>query len=73
MKNHFYSKMRKSLRTINKLAKLHLKKEVKEISDLVLYKLTEVTDETLKKSPDVSKEISQLSFGTIILIVRSQT
>jgi DNA-binding winged helix-turn-helix (wHTH) protein len=26
VKNHFYSKLRKSLRTINKIARLHLKK-----------------------------------------------
>lgn len=44
VKNHFYSKLRKSLRTINKIAKNHLKKDAKEISDVVIYKLTEATD-----------------------------
>lgn len=44
VKNHFYSKLRKSLRTINKIAKLHLKKQAKQISDVVIYKLTEATD-----------------------------
>lgn len=29
VKNHFYSKLRKSLRTINKIVKLYLKKEAK--------------------------------------------
>lgn len=44
VKNHFYSKLRKSLRTINKIAKLHLKKSAREVSNTVLYKLTEATD-----------------------------
>ena len=55
MKNHFYSKLRKSLRTLNKVAKTHLKKIVREVSDGVIYKLTEATDESLKEFPEISQ------------------
>lgn len=44
VKNHYYSKLRKSLRTLNKIGKLYLKKCVREVSTTVLYKLTEATD-----------------------------
>jgi hypothetical protein len=64
VKNHFYSKLRKSLRTINKIAKLHLNKEVKEISDVVIYKLTEATDDALKANSETSKEVAAMCYGT---------
>lgn len=63
MKNHFYSKLRKSLRTVNKITKLYLKKEAKEVSDVVLYKLTEATDESLKENPELTPELTKMCYG----------
>lgn len=39
MKNHFYSRLRKSLRKINKVVQEKYKKEVREIQTKVLYKI----------------------------------
>lgn len=39
VKNHFYSKMRKAIRKLNKVIHIHFKKEIKEIKLNVLYKL----------------------------------
>ena len=44
VKNHLYSKLRKSLRTLNKIVRTSFKKQLKEISTTVLYKLTEATE-----------------------------
>lgn len=39
VKNHFYSRLRKSLRKINKVIQEKYKKEVREIQTKVLYKI----------------------------------
>ncbi len=39
VKNHFYSRLRKSLRKINKVVQEKYKKEVREIQTKVLYKI----------------------------------
>ena len=49
VKNHFYSKLRKSLRALNKIAKSYLKKTCREVSGQVIFKLTEATDEALSQ------------------------
>jgi hypothetical protein len=39
VKNHFYSKLRKSLRKLNKKTQKYLKKEYKDIKTATLYKI----------------------------------
>lgn len=68
VKNHFYSRLRKSLRTVNRIAKQFLKKQVKEISDVVIYKLTEATDEALKEKKEISEEVIAMTYGIFTLI-----
>lgn len=48
VKNHFYSKLRKSIRKLNKVISKKLKKQAKEIRPTVLYKIIEATDEHFK-------------------------
>lgn len=44
VKNHFYSRMRKAIRKLNKTIYQNYKKEYKEIKMPVLYKIVEATD-----------------------------
>jgi len=53
VKNHFYSRMRKAIRKLNKTIHQHFKKEYKEIKMPVLYKIVEATDEKFKSNPGV--------------------
>jgi len=48
---------------VNKITKLYLKKEAKEVSDVVLYKLTEATDESLKENPELTPELTKMCYG----------
>lgn len=48
---------------MNKITKLYLKKEAKEVSDVVLYKLTEATDESLKENPELTPELTKMCYG----------
>ena len=48
VKNHFYSKLRKALRKLNKAIHSHFKKEYREIRMTVLYKIIEATDDQFK-------------------------
>ena len=58
VKNHFYSKMRKALRKLNKVIHQYFKKEFREIKMNVLYKIVEATDEKFKNNPSIEEEIS---------------
>jgi hypothetical protein len=42
VKNHFYSKLRRALRKINKVIQTSYKKEIKEFKPNVLYRIVEV-------------------------------
>lgn len=53
---------------MNRIAKQFLKKQVKEISDVVIYKLTEATDEALKEKKEISEEVIAMTYGIFTLI-----
>jgi myb proto-oncogene protein len=48
IKNHFYSRLRKSLRRINRLIQQSFKKQLREIQIKVLYKVIEASEEKFK-------------------------
>ena len=55
VKNHFYSKLRKSIRKLNKTIHDFFKREFKEIKITILYKLIEAADEKFKNSPSIDE------------------
>lgn len=59
VKNHFYSRMRKAIRKLNKTMYQNFKKDYKEIKMPVLYKIVEATDEKFKNNATIDEEISQ--------------
>lgn len=59
VKNHFYSRMRKAIRKLNKTIYQNFKKDYKEIKMPVLYKIVEATDEKFKVNSPIDEEISQ--------------
>lgn len=52
VKNHFYALLRKALRKINRVIQLHHKREFKQFSPTVLYRIVEVTEERFKLFPN---------------------
>lgn len=64
VKNHFFSKLRKSVRKLNKLIHEHFRKEFKEIRLLVINKIVEATDEKFKTFPSISSSLIYLSART---------
>lgn len=58
LKNHFYSKLRKALRHLNKIIKCYFKREFKEIKIGTVYKIIEGFEEQFKEKPHVAKEVS---------------
>lgn len=52
VKNHFYSKLRKAVRKINKIIYKSLKKEFKEIKTTTLYKIIEGMDAKFRLSTE---------------------
>ena len=48
MKNYFYSKLRKSMRKLNKIIAKKMKKEFKELKIGVIYKIIEGFEEQFK-------------------------
>ena len=51
VKNHFYSKLRKALRKINRVVQTNYKKELKEFKPNILYRIVEVSEENFKTAP----------------------
>lgn len=51
VKNHFYSRLRKSLRRLNRIICEKYKRESKEIKPQVLYKIIEAAEEAFKSEP----------------------
>lgn len=73
MKNHFYSKLRKGLRKVNKKIHKFMKREYKDIKTAVLYKILE-TMETHNKSDDCTEEETvELCKSKIDVKKRSET
>jgi len=64
VKNHFFAKLRKSMRRINKIIQERFKKRVKELKLNVLYKIVEASEERFKKTPLCSEETSKNSCRT---------
>lgn len=67
VKNHFYSRLRKSLRRLNKVISEKYKKSMREIRPQVLYKIIEASEEAFKEEPMCSSELSLLASRTIPL------
>lgn len=51
VKNHFYSKLRKALKKINKAIALTARKDLRDIKPNVLYRIVEVVEEKFKELP----------------------
>ena len=73
VKNHFFAKLRKSMRKINKIINDLYKKQLKEVKLNVLYKIIEASEERFKKSPLCTFETSKYSCCNILLIKPSRT
>lgn len=56
VKNHFYSRLRKSLKKINQVYAEEFRKDYKEIKPPILYKIVEVTEERFKLNATFDKE-----------------
>lgn len=57
VKNHFYSKLRKALRHLNKVIKQNFRKEFKEMKIGVIYKIIEALEDRFKESTAIDEEI----------------
>jgi len=58
IKNHFYSKLRKVLRKLNAAIHANFRREFREISISVVYKLVEGCEELFKESPACDRSVS---------------
>ena len=63
VKNHFYSKLRKSVRRLNKIIQKNFKKEFKELNIKMIYKIIEGFEEQFKENPIVEQELSEYCMG----------
>jgi hypothetical protein len=61
VKNHFYALLRKALRKINSVIQKHHKKEYKQFSPNVLYRIVEVAEEKFKLFHSYDQTLSLLS------------
>lgn len=68
VKNHFFAKLRKSMRKINKIINDRYKKQLKEVKLNVLYKIIEASEERFKKSPLCTFETSKYSCCNVLFI-----
>ncbi len=59
VKNHFYSKLRKSMRKLNKIISKNFKREFKELKIGVIYKIVEGFEEQFKEKPLIDYEVSE--------------
>jgi ribosomal protein L31E len=64
VKNHFYSKLRKSVRRLNKFISEHLQKEYEQISPRLLSKIIEYSESRFKSSVRVEEETIDYSIRT---------
>lgn len=63
VKNHFYSKLRKSLRRINRAIHHKYKKEYHDFKLLLLNRIVETTEERFKQHPALDPQAVQQSLG----------
>jgi uncharacterized protein with NRDE domain len=66
VKNHFFSKLRKSLRRLNKIINEEFKREIREIQTKVLYKILEACDEKFKPEPMCDAETSEAGCSMLV-------
>ncbi len=59
VKNHFYSKLRKSLRKLNKLNHDYFEDEFKVIRECVLSKIIKTTESKFKTSSKIDEELAE--------------
>jgi len=64
VKNHFYSRLRKALRKINRVIQDNYRKEIKEIKPNVLYRIVEASEEKFKLFPSFDKDFSMFANRT---------
>lgn len=63
MKNHFYSKLRKSLRRLNRAIHHKYKKEYRDFKLPLLNRIVETTEERFKPQPALDPQAVQQSLG----------
>jgi len=51
VKNHFYSRLRRALRKLNKVITVDYSKDLKEFKPNILYRIVEVAEEKFKNNP----------------------
>jgi hypothetical protein len=61
LKIHFYSKLHKALKELNRAFKRSLKKEVKEVNPNVFYRFEDMVEQKFKEVPKLDKEFSNCS------------
>ena len=67
VKNHFYSKLRKALRHLNKSIKKNFKKQFREIKIASLYKIIETLEEKFRENTEIDEKKYLESLSTILL------
>lgn len=72
VKNHFFSKLRKSLRRLNRIIQDDYKKQIREIQTKVLYKILEACEERFKPEPMCDAPTSQAALSTPLFIQNSK-
>lgn len=63
VKNHFYSKLRKAVRRLNKLVLEHQERQLHIIKLAVLYKIIETTEERFKNNTKMDEEVVETCVG----------
>ena len=63
VKNHFYSKLRKAQRKLNKIIHDHFRKEFKEIKSTALYKIIDANEQRHKSNGMADEESSDFCLG----------
>lgn len=58
VKNHFYSRLRKALKRLNRVIAGLARRELKEVKPNVLYRIVEVAEEKFKEIPKFDREFS---------------
>lgn len=67
VKNHFYSKLRKSVRKLNKLINDYFREEYKPIKESALSRIVKTTESKFKNSTKIDEELADFCNGTFTL------
>lgn len=73
VKNHFYSKLRKSVRKLNKLINDYFREEYKPIKESVLSRIIKTTQSKFKNSTKIDEELADFCNGTTYTTQISRT